>query len=76
MSSILGPQKSKSNPGAQYASISSNGENNSGNEPSQRSLIDNSKKLSKNAYGQKKGSNPLLSGGSTSASGGNAAFNS
>lgn len=54
MSSILGSNKAKSNTAGQYTSISSNGENNSNYEPSQRSLIENSKKLSKNQYGAKK----------------------
>ena len=66
MSSILGSNKAKS---GQYTSISSNG-NESNYEPSQRSLIENSKKISKNTYGQKKQSGTLVSGGSTSASGG------
>ena len=66
------PPKSKSN---QYTSISSNGENNLNYESSQRSLIE--KKLAKNTYGQQKQSSAVISGGSTSASGGNAVqFNS
>ena len=47
MSSILGSSKPKS---GQYTSISSNG-NESNYEPSQRSLIENSKKLAKPNYG-------------------------
>lgn len=51
MSSILGSSKAAKS--GQYTSISSNG-NESNYEPSQRSLIENSKKLAKPNYGQKK----------------------
>ena len=51
-SALIGGQKAKSNTVGQYSSISSTGgENNSNFESSQRSLLENNKKLSKNPYG-------------------------
>ena len=49
---FVGSKKANSNTVGQYSSISSNGgENNLNYESSQQSLVENTKKISKNTYG-------------------------